>query len=184
MIKNKYKKLNIDVKADTSVYALINEKKDTDENVGVLYEAIREYMTSIPSEGKTVDNSEKAAREFLPCFKGLDHEELWMLLLNKNCKVLHKERITSGSIDGVLIDNKAIIKKALIKNATGIIIAHNHPGGNPKPSGSDIKLTDQLHKACDYMGLDLVDHIILTEREYYSFTEEETIYFGDITNNT
>lgn len=171
MYRTQLSKLGINVPADTSVYALVSQRKDTDETVGILYEAIREYLTEIPSRGKPVTGPQDAVDEMLPCFKGLDHEELWLMLLNKGGVLIRKERITSGSTDAVIIDTKGILRKALLKNAAGIIIAHNHPSGDTTPSHSDITMTEKLKTACDCMGISLLDHIVISDTEYYSFTE-------------
>lgn len=76
------------------------------------------------------------------------------------------------------MDARGIIKRALLRNATAIIIAHNHPSGNPVPSVSDIHKTDLIRKACSLFDIALVDHIIIAENAYYSFSDDATSKFN------
>ncbi len=80
--------------------------------------------------------------------------------------------ITVGTIKSTQIDHRRIIKEALMTNATSIILFHNHPSGNPAPSVSDINETNKLRKACDIFDISLLDHIIVTDKSYYSFADE------------
>ena len=102
----------------------------------------------------------------------LDHEEYWILLLNSAKLPLAKKMITVGTLTSTPVDHRRIIKEALLSNATAIILFHNHPSGVPTPSVSDINETNRLKKACDLFDIALVDHIILTDESYFSFTEE------------
>lgn len=86
-------------------------------------------------------------------------------------------RISEGGIDGTVIDNRLIIKAALDVCATGIILCHNHPGCDSHPGEADINRTEALHEACKLMEIRLLDHIILTPDEYYSFSAERTFNF-------
>ena len=104
--------------------------------------------------------------------RNLDHEESWILLLNSANLPLAKKMITVGIIKSTQIDQRRIIKEALLTNATAIILFHNHPSGTPAPSVADINETNKLRKACDIFDISLLDHIILTDESYYSFAEE------------
>ncbi len=105
-------------------------------------------------------------------FKNLDHEESWILLLNSIMLPLCKKMITVGTLQSTQIDHRRIIKEALMTNATAIILFHNHPSGDPKPSVADIRETDKLRRACNIFDISLLDHIIITDKAYYSFAEE------------
>ena len=102
----------------------------------------------------------------------LDHEESWILLLNSAKLPLAKKMITVGTLTSTPIDHRRVIKEALLSNATAIILFHNHPSGNPAPSVSDINETNKLKKACDIFDISLLDHIIVTDKTYYSFADE------------
>lgn len=102
----------------------------------------------------------------------LPHEEFWTLYLNRKNDVIHKERISVGGLTGTVADVRIIMKKAIQLLATGIIIAHNHPSGNLRPSKADKQLTKNIKEACKILNIVLFDHIIIGYQEYYSFSDE------------
>lgn len=107
----------------------------------------------------------------------IDHEELWGLFLNGQGNLISGEMLTKGTLSFTAIDARTILKRALLKNATAVIIAHNHPSGNPKPSVNDINETDRVRAACKLLDVELIDHLILTADRYYSFADEMTTLF-------
>ena len=128
-------------------------------------QANNDYLTPIKA-------SAQAAGYLREDLRNLDHEESWILLLNGANLPLAKKMITVGTIKSTQIDHRRIIKEALLCNATAIILAHNHPSGNPTPSASDMNETNKLKKACDIFDISLLNHIILADTAYYSFAEE------------
>ncbi|UPT65889.1 MAG: DNA repair protein RadC [Sphingobacteriales bacterium JAD_PAG50586_3] len=108
----------------------------------------------------------------LPLFEDLKHEEFWVLLLNRANKVVRKERISTGGVAGTIVDNKIILKLAIETLASGMLLAHNHPSGNLKPSQADINLTRQIKQAAQLLEVNLVDHLIVTDHGYFSFADE------------
>ena len=108
-----------------------------------------------------------------PIMRQLDHEQCWILLLNKTNMLISKEMITKGGQDATIIDSRIIIRKAIEKKAAGIILIHNHPSGNAMPSMEDINQTSHLNNALKTCSLSLIDHIIITRNGYYSFADEE-----------
>ena len=111
----------------------------------------------------------------LPLFEDLKHEEFWVLLLNRANKVVRKEKISTGGVAGTIVDNKIILKLAIEALASGMVLAHNHPSGNLKPSQADINLTKQIKQAAQLLEVNLVDHLIVTDHGYYSFADEGII---------
>ena len=107
-----------------------------------------------------------------PLTKDLDHEECWVLLLNKSNRLISREMISSGGLDSTVIDNRVIIRKAIEKKASAIILVHNHPSGNALPSQADIVQTQALAKALKTFDISLVDHVIVATGAYYSFVDE------------
>jgi len=105
---------------------------------------------------------------------GLDHEEVWCIFLTGDNSVISLEMLSKGTLSKTSIDNRTVIKRALLNNASGIILLHNHPSGNPSPSVQDIHFTSGLKKACDLMEVRFLDHIIFTENGFFSFSEEKT----------
>ena len=102
-------------------------------------------------------------------------EEVKLILLNTNNKVLGVYSLAMGGITGCVVDVRIILAVALKTLATGIILVHNHPSGNLKPSREDIKITDQLKSSCDLIGITLLDHLIITKEDYFSFADENLL---------
>ena len=104
-----------------------------------------------------------------------EKESLCILYLDIRNKLIASDVENYGTIDRIGIYHREIIKRALELNATGIVISHNHPSGNCKPSKADILLTEQLNKICVNMGIKLVDHIIISRNNHYSFYKNALI---------
>ncbi len=98
-------------------------------------------------------------------------EEFKVILLNRANKVLGIYHMSKGGVSGTVVDVKLLLATALKANASGIIIAHNHPSGNLKPSETDKSLTRKIKKACTYLDILLLDHLIVTRKSYYSFSD-------------
>ncbi len=101
----------------------------------------------------------------------LPHEEFYVLYLNKSNKVITHKHISSGGITGTVADLKIILKHAIEFLATSIIAIHNHPSGNLKPSQADVDLTKKLKEAGKLMDVSLIDHLIIGEKNFYSFAD-------------
>lgn len=125
------------------------------------------------SEQKPKIKSSADAYNFLrPHLLDLDHEQFWVLYLNRANKVLKVEMISAGGVSGTVVDAKLIFKKALEVLASNIVLAHNHPSGNLKPSSKDISLTKKLKAAGQTLDIPVLDHIIFTDDGYFSFSDE------------
>ena len=94
-----------------------------------------------------------------------------MLLLNNSNEVLGIHTLSKGSTKGTVVDLKLLFAIALKSNATAIIIAHNHPSGTLKPSRSDLELTTKIKKSAELLDINLLDHLIMTKDEFYSFVD-------------
>ncbi len=104
------------------------------------------------------------------------NEEFWVLFLNNANRVLDKTRLSVGSLSATLVDTRIIMKLALEKLATGIVLCHNHPSGNKTPSEQDHTLTARINAACKLLDIRLADHIIFTtDHGFYSFADEGEI---------
>jgi len=110
---------------------------------------------------------------------GLDHEELWVLYMTQRDTLIGMEMLTKGTLKSTLLDIRGIIKHSILNNAVKIIIAHNHPSGDPRPSPCDIRKTRDVQSACMLMDITLEDHIILADEDFYSFSEEKTKRYID-----
>ncbi|MDB5281550.1 MAG: hypothetical protein JWO06_625 [Bacteroidota bacterium] len=121
---------------------------------------------------KPVIRSSKDSFEYIyPEVADLPHEEFYVLYLNKSNKVLTHKNISTGGVSGTIADTKIILKGAIELLASSIIAVHNHPSGNVSPSQSDIDLTKRLKEAAKMMDVNLLDHLIIGEKKYYSFSD-------------
>ena len=102
----------------------------------------------------------------------LNHEEFWIILTGRGNKVLGKELVSKGGFSEVLIDIKVVFSAALQHKANGIILVHNHPSGNLKPSHEDIMLTKRIADAGKILDIKVTDHLIITDKGYYSFADD------------
>lgn len=100
-----------------------------------------------------------------------DVEEAWIVLMNRNYKLIDYKCISHGGITETAVDVRIIIKEALLKNATVVALCHNHPSNNPRPSRDDDRLTEKVKNACDTMRILFLDHIIVTDGAYFSYSE-------------
>ncbi len=151
-------------------------KEDDMKTIGVLRDFVAQYNREIPvDDRRPVMNASQAVQAMYPTLRGLDHEEVWALFLSKANLPIRKELICTGSHGATVIDTRKVIKDALELNADGVILFHNHPSGNPMPSHSDIAETSKLSNALKVFDLSLVDHLIISDSKYYSFTEEKVI---------
>ncbi len=108
-----------------------------------------------------------------PILNDLGHEEFWILILNKKNEVLAREKMSTGGTAGTVVDVKMVFKKAIeLPSAASIIAIHNHPSGNLKPSQADIDLTARLKNSGKLLDLPLLDHLIVSERGFFSFADE------------
>ncbi len=99
-------------------------------------------------------------------------EEFWAVFLNQSNKIIYKSRLFSGGINQSVVDIRILFKTALEHLATGLIISHNHPSGNLKPSAEDLKITKQIQEAGKLLNIQLLDHLIITQTAYLSFADE------------
>jgi DNA repair protein RadC len=118
-----------------------------------------------------IKSSKDVADIFLPLLSDLSHEEFWMLFLNRSNRVIDRMKLSQGGISGTVTDVRIIMKKALELLASGIIVCHNHPSGNMNPSESDAKITQKIKEAGNLMDIQLLDHLIISGKEYYSFAD-------------
>lgn len=116
--------------------------------------------------------SNDAYQILLPKLQDLNTEEFWILLLNRQNKVIDIKQISIGGVAGTVVDPKVIFKLALQSLACGIILSHNHPSGNLKPSKADISITNKLKAAGQSLEINVHDHLIISEQGYYSFADE------------
>ncbi len=132
----------------------------------------RRRQVSNPIDKPLIQGSNDAWNIIAPKLMDLNHEEFWILLLNRANQVIGKERISSGGMAGTVVDAKIIFRKALEQGpASSIILAHNHPSGNLKPSQADIDITKKLKRAGTALDINVLDHLIIAGQSFFSFVD-------------
>ena len=123
-------------------------------------------------EKKKIVSSSSVFELMQPLIVELQHEEFWVIHLNNSNKIIQKQQLSKGGITGTLVDIRLVLKQALELNATSLILSHNHPSGTLKPSEADKQLTKKLKTAAESMDIKVLDHVIVTEKAYFSFADE------------
>jgi len=122
-------------------------------------------------ERKKITCSNDVAEIFIPLLRDLPHEEFWIVLLNRANLIIDTYRISQGGISGTVTDVRLILKAALDRMATQLILCHNHPSGNLQPSKEDINITHKIYEAGKLIDIQLLDHIIVSATGYYSLAD-------------
>ncbi|RWX02295.1 RadC family protein [Flavobacterium cerinum] len=120
---------------------------------------------------KKITSSRAVFEIMQPIIGELPHEEFWILYLNNSNKVTYKAQLSKGGITGTIVDVRLVFKLALEQNATGIILVHNHPSGTLQASEPDKQITRQLKAAGQSLSINVLDHVIVTEKDYFSFAD-------------
>lgn len=145
---------------------------------GAIYAALeiaRRRGTELKGENFKIKSSSDAFQYLRRSMLDLEHEEFHVLFLNRGNQILARELISKGGLSGTVADGKIIFHRALQMKASGIILAHNHPSGQLRPSESDLKLTNSLVNFGNYIDLQVLDHLIFSDNDYFSFADEGLI---------
>lgn len=129
-------------------------------------------------DGLSITHARMIYRLMIPRLKGLTHEEMWAIYLNRANYVLGKERLSSGSGSSTSSDLTTLLRHALDRKCSSVVIVHNHPSGNPVPGRSDLRETARIKEALGSLGLCLMDHVVVSDDKYYSFTDER-VYLAE-----
>ena len=132
----------------------------------------RRRQSSKSEIAKQITSSKDSFDVLYPFLADLDHEQFYVLLLNRSNIVIDAIRISQGGVAGTVADAKLIFKSAIDKLASSIIIAHNHPSGNLNPSQADIQLTKSIKQAGVFLEISILDHIIIAGESYFSFADD------------
>jgi DNA repair protein RadC len=123
-------------------------------------------------EKPCVNSSRDAYTIMQPIMGDLMHEEFWILLLNRSNRLIEVLRTSQGGISGTVTDIRMILKNAILHSASSMVLCHNHPSGNLKPSKADMDITKKMTEAARLMDVKVLDHIIMADRNYFSFADE------------
>jgi len=135
----------------------------------------RRRRSSDVLEKDKIEGSKDAFQILQLKLEDMPHEEFWVMLLNRANKVIDTKLVGRGGVSSTVVDSKVIFSFALESLASAIILAHNHPSGNLKPSNSDIRLTKKIVDAGKIMEVPVLDHIIFGDNDYFSFADEGLI---------
>ena len=130
----------------------------------------RRQMES-PEERPDLGTATRIYNHMHPVMQDLDVEEFWVLLMNQHYRLIKKIRISHGGITETAVDIRIIMKEAVLANATILAVCHNHPSGNLSPSSQDDHLTKDIKRASELMRIHFLDHVIITDGQYYSYHE-------------
>jgi DNA repair protein RadC len=132
----------------------------------------RRRKETVSAKKETITSSQTAYNIMYQYLVDLNHEQFWVIMLNRANMVLKTVMVSQGGVSGTVADPKLIFKSALENLASAIILVHNHPSGNLKPSEADIALTRKVKSAGNLLDIPVLDHIIFTNNGYYSFADE------------
>lgn len=139
------------------------------ERIVAAVELGRRIASSDKAVEESISSSDDAVRIMRPKLQDLKHEECWAIYLTNSNRIIESCCISQGGIQATVVDQRLIIKRALELLSTRIIILHNHPSGSAQPSGADIEITATIKKATSLFDIQLLDHIIISSTESYSF---------------
>lgn len=146
----------------------------TDQNVNSILAALElgRRAQAKDTNCTTLDSAIEIYQFMVSRIGHLAHEEAWIMLMNNSLSLIKAKQLSIGGLTETAFDIRLMLKEALLNNATVIAVAHNHPSGNRRPSGDDDRVTKKLKGACDTMRIHLLDHVIVTDIGYYSYSEE------------
>ena len=118
-----------------------------------------------------ISETKDAFLYFRPKMQDLTTEECHLLMLNNNLKIINSVMLSHGGLVGTAVDLRELLRHALLAQATSVILCHNHPSGDLRPSKEDDNLTEKASKVCQTMGIKFLDHLIISDNNYYSYSE-------------
>jgi len=145
-------------------------------SIAAALELGRRWSVTSPVQRKSISNSQEAYESFLALIDDPTKEHFMVAYLNRGNKVIKVERISTGGLSGTSADPKVIFKNALLKEATALMVCHNHPSGVPRPSTEDKNLTKNLIAAGKIFDINVLDHLIIGENSYFSFAEHGLMF--------
>lgn len=143
--------------------------------VEAIMEIVRRYSRESIGDRVKISSADDIYALMKPDIANLPHEEMWAVFLNRSNMVLGRMRVSSGSSTATVFDLKKIVRNALLERAEAVILCHNHPSGQLRPSGPDDAITRKFKEACFALDLTFLDHLIISTEGYYSYSNESSI---------
>ena len=150
----------------------------TQNKISAIRNIIREYEQSKNTKPSVIHNAKDVYDLLSASFRNLTHEEVHVVFLRKDNKVINVKRLSTGTGQAILLDSHDILREALNQRAASIVIVHNHPSGNCLPSSNDIEQTQKLARTLKVLDVSLVDHLIVSETSFYSFADEKITHLN------
>lgn len=122
-----------------------------------------------------IASSKDVYRQMVSLMANLSVEECWCIYLNQASRVIKKQRISKSGLTSTMVDVRVVMKEALLCGAAALALVHNHPSGSTRPSREDDNLTRQVCQSCELMNIRMVDHVIVTDSDFYSYADEGRI---------
>ena len=139
------------------------------ERIHIALEMGRRVVSANNPVEEFISSSDDVIRIMCPMLKELKHEECWAIYLTNSNRIIERSRISQGGVQATVVDHRLIVKRALELLSTRIIIVHNHPSGSATPSSADFDITRRIKEATSLFEIQLLDHIIISATESYSF---------------
>ena len=165
---------------DNEILNILNYKGDADDFYGSqFFKAAKELLRRQEAKEIVKIKTSGDAYNLLSHLEGNNHEQFWVIYLKRNNQVIKDEFISKGGIAGTVVDVKLILKTAINLEASGMVLCHNHPSGEMRPSSADIEITKKIKEAAKLMDINILDHVIIGNGQnftkYYSFSDEGII---------
>lgn len=129
----------------------------------------------VNAQGQEPISGSEAVYRYMKDIETLDRESVFAIHLDTRLKIIGRELVSLGNLTGSIVDPKAVIREAIIRNSAAIILVHNHPSGDFSPSTADKLVTEKVKKACDLVGIDFLDHIIIGANGYVSMADKRLL---------
>lgn len=140
--------------------------------IEAVMEIVRRYMKEAPGENFKISSAKDTFNLMRGRIANLPHEEIWIIMMSNSHEVTRVAKVSQGGTAATVFDIKLILKEALLEDTSAIILCHNHPSGNLKPSAQDDNITRICMNGCHAVGISMLDHVIITATEHYSYFEE------------
>lgn len=139
------------------------------------FEWAKRLQEEKPQKRTRIRSSKQVFEQLRHRLGPLEHEEFWVLYLNNANRILAQIQLSKGGITGTVVDIRLALRKAIELSAVALILVHNHPSGTLKPSEADIRLTKRMDQAAEALDLKVLDHLIITEKAYFSFADQQML---------
>ena len=153
--------------------------RDLPESQQVVLQAVREVGRRVLKQGMLGQNfvrSPQAVTDYLTAsLRDLKREVFKVIFLDKGLKILGEKDMFFGTVDEAAVHPREVVREALFQNASSLVLVHNHPSGKTEPSREDYEITQKIKTACQTVSIRVLDHIIIGENQYFSFSERSQL---------